>query len=162
MTILPVLGYPYEGSFSSTWYPCFTKFQYWGTLMRNCFPVLLLTFLRPCLIPYRHIYSIFPLSQRSYPWMSKYFVQMHPSSAKVCQYSTFCCKHTQKKSNDPFTVSILKTFFTINSLVWEYWEKHISSKLSKPLFVVPAWYQRKGVLKICYWYKNNMTEYYDV
>jgi len=40
MTISPVLGYPYEESFFSTQYSYFTRFQYWGTLTTDRFPVL--------------------------------------------------------------------------------------------------------------------------
>ena len=83
-------------------------------------------------------YSI-PLSQKfsepRYPAQGRFFqfliplhfvfIQMHLSlNAKVCQYSTLRCKPTQKKSN-PFIATILKTFFTINSLVWEHLEKHV-------------------------------------
>ena len=70
-------------------------------------------------------------STQSFHWAKEAILEWANISFKCtfkCQslsiFNTFCCRHTQKKSS-PFIVSILKTFFTINSLAWEHLEKHV-------------------------------------
>ena len=118
MTILPVLGYPYEGSFSSTWYPCFAKFKYWVPLWEIVFKYYCWHFYD--LVCY-HIVT----STQSFHWAKEAVLELaHISFKCTPQVRKFvniqhCAASTHRKR--PFIAWILKTFLQLTLWYESIW-----------------------------------------